>query len=231
MRRPFAHLSMLLAAACGTADRSPGSDTPTPDTGQPYATIAPGHATPPAVEAFLVDSVPYENELADGVLRRVAVRAAGRVDTLPGILAAAAPVVVGDSVVVGVQARENLVEGLYAHDVRTRQTRMLPAPPDWVPHAVPELSPDGRHLAYLTQAPTGEGHGVVATVPAGRVVYRGPPATMLETDAGVDAVRWEDAGRFAIRIDLTYRVGGTQRLRGTVAPLHVVVDTVRPTPR
>ena len=58
----------------------------------------------------------------------------------------------------------------------------------------------------------------------------GPPATMLETDAGVDTIGWLDADRFEIRIDLTYQVGGTQRLRGTLGPLRVVVDTLRPLP-
>ncbi len=181
--------------------------------------------------AVLADSVPYANELTDGVLHRVVVRTPTHVDTLPDVLAAAPPVVVGDSLVLGIRAEENLVVGLYAYDVRTRRTRRLPAPPDWVPHAVPELAPDGRHVAYLAQSPTGAGHGVVATVPDGRVIYRGPPATMLETDAGVDGIRWEAADRFEIRLDLTYQVGGTQRLRGTLSPLRVVVDTVRPAPR
>jgi hypothetical protein len=231
MRHPHAAALLLLAVACRPADQppTPGSAPASPaqqaDTSAPNA----GHRGP--ARAVLVDSVPYANELTDGVLHRVAVHTATGVDTLDGILADAPPVVVGDSVVYGIRAGENLVVGLFAHDVRTGRTRRLPAPPDWIPFAVPRLSPDGRHLAYLAQSPTGQGSGVVATVPDGRVIYRGPPATLLETDASIDAVRWEDANRFEIRVDLTYQVGGTQRLRGTVDPLRVVVDTVRPAPR
>lgn len=226
-RRALARALLPLVAACGAPDRAPAVADP----GQDAATIAPDSASRPAVEAFLADSVPYVNELTDGVLHRVVVRSATRTHTLPGILAATPPVVVGDSLVVGIRAEENRVVGLFTHDVRTGGTRAIPAPPDWVSHAVPALAPDGRHIAYLAQLPTGEGQGVVATVPAGRVVFRGPPARMLETDAGVDGIAWTDATRFEIRVDLTYQVGGTQRLRGTLAPLRVVVDTIRPAPR
>jgi hypothetical protein len=170
--------------------------------------------------------VPYENELESGVLHRVAVRAGGQVDTLDGILTAWTPVVAGDSVVHGIRAEESRVVGLFAHDVRTGRTRLLPPQPEWVSHAVPRIAPDGRHVAYLAQAATGIGYGAVATLPDGRVIYRGPPAELLETDAGVDTIEWLDAGRFVMLFDMSYRVGGTQRLRGTVDPLRVDVDTV-----
>ncbi|GLC25908.1 hypothetical protein [Roseisolibacter agri] len=194
---------------------------PTPDTAR---------HDPSALTVALVDSVPYENELTNGFLRRVEVRTPAHTDTLLGILVDARPVVLGDSVVHGIRAEENLFVELFTYDARTRRTRTFPTPADWVPHAVPKLAPDGRHVAYLAQDAQGQGHGAVATVPDGRVVYRGPPATMLETDAGVDAITWTDADRFEIRIDLTYQVGGTQRLRGTLRPLRVDVDTLRPLP-
>ena len=209
--RSLALAGLAIASACRA------SDTPPP-------------GSRAAVAVALGDSVAYENELTSGVLRRVVVRTPGHTDTLPGILVDAPPVVVGDSVVYGIRAEENLVAGLFAFDVRTRRTRRLPPPPDWVPHAVPRLSPDGRHLAYLAQDSAGRGYGVVATVPEGRVVHRGPPATMLETDAGVDAIAWDGPTRFEIRIDLSYRTGGTQRARGSLAPMTVVVDTLRPAP-
>ena len=184
----------------------------------------------PALTVALVDSVPYANELTDGFLRRVVVRTRAHTDTLLGILVDALPVVVGDTVVHGIRAEENQFVELFTYDARTRRTRTFPVPADWVPHAVPKLAPDGRHVAYLAQDAQGQGYGAVATVPDGRVVYRGPPATMLETDAGVDAISWTDADRFEIRIDLSYQVGGTQRLRGTLRPLRVAVDTLRPLP-
>jgi hypothetical protein len=75
----------------------------------------------------------------------------------------------------------------------------------------------------------GRGYGAIAAWPSGRVIHRGQPVRMLETDAGVDAVRWLDANRFEIRIDMSYSVGGgTQRTRGAVSALDsTVVDTLR----
>lgn len=197
-RRPAA-IAFLLVAACGT----------------------------PGVEVALVDSVPYENELESGVLHRVVVRTGGRADTLADVLTAWTPVVAGDSVVYGIRAEESLVVGLFAHDVREGRTRILPPLPEWVSHAVPRIAPDGRHVAYLAQSGTGAGYGAVATLPEGRVIYRGPPAQLLETDAGVEAIEWVDARRFEMLVDMSYLVGGVQRLRGTVDPLRVDVDTVR----
>lgn len=216
--------ALLAAPLAALAGCGPGDAPPPPPPPPPAAT--------PAVTVALVDSVPFENALTDGVLHRVAVRTAAGVDTLPGVLTAAMPVVVGDSVVYGLRREEDRHVGLFAFDARTRRTRPLPAPPDWVAFAVPRLAPDGRHLAYLAQDSAGRGHGTVVSVPDGARVYRGPAATMLETDAGVDAIDWPAADRFEIRIDLTYQVGGTQRIRGRIAPpataVDVVVDTVRP---
>jgi hypothetical protein len=212
-------LAACALAACALASGAPAC-----------APAAPGAQRADVVVA-LVDSVPYANELTEGVLRRVAVRAGGRVDTVADVLVAEAPVLAGDTLVVGVAAEEDRVAGLFVHDVRAGRTRRVALPPGLVPHGRPALSPDGRHLAYLAQTPEGMGYGAVATVPAGRVILRGPPAPMLETDAGVDGVAWSDAARFEIRVDLSYRVGGTQRLRGTVAPPRLEVDTIRGAPR
>ncbi len=229
VRRLAAGAGLLATLGCRASERPPLPDTP-PAPPPATAQTAPARDEPPALTVALLDSVPYENELTSGVLRRVAVRTPAHTDTLLGILVDARPVVVGDSAVHGIRAEENLFVELFTYDARTRRTRTFPAPAEWVPHAVPKLAPDGRHVAYLAQDARGRGYGAVATVPDGRVIYRGPPATMLETDAGVDAVAWTDADRFEIRIDLTHRVGGTQRLRGSLRPLRVVVDTVRPLP-
>ena len=226
MRRLAVRACILATLGCRATETPRLPDTPQVTEQQ----SAPVRDRSPSLSVALIDSMPYENELTSGFLRRVAVRAGARTDTLLGVLVDAPPVVVGDTVVHGIRAEENLFVELFTYDARTRRTRTFPAPADWVPHAVPKLAPDGRHVAYLAQDAKGQGYGAVATVPDGRVVYRGPAATMLETDAGVDAITWADADRFEIRIDLTYQVGGTQRLRGTLQPLRVVVDTLRPLP-
>jgi hypothetical protein len=64
-----------------------------------------------------------------------------------------------------------------------------------------------------------------------RAVLRGPGVRMLETDAGVDSITWLDADRFEMRIDRSQAVGGALRLRGTVRPPRLDVDTVGAAPR
>jgi hypothetical protein len=201
------------------------------------AACARGEPPEPAateLAAVLVDSVPYANELADGWLQRVRVTAGDRVDTLDGVLTRSPPVVVGDSAVVGLLAEENQVTGVFVYHAATGAVRRIPAPADWIPFAHPKLAPDGAHVAYLAQDrrdTTGLGYGVVAAVPSMRVVLRGPGVRMLETDAGVDTIEWLDADRFEMRIDRSYTLGGAVRLRGTVRPPRLVVDTVDAAPR
>ena len=138
------------------------------------------------------------------------------------------PVVVGDSVVYGLVYDQQAVTAAFAYDVRTRTVRRLTLPHQLFPYSAPRFSPGGSHLAYLAMDSSGQGYGAIAAWPSGRVVYRGPPVRMLETDAGVDAARWEDPERFEIRIDRSHSVGGgAQRIRGAVTALEsTVVDTV-----
>ena len=212
-RLPPALLGLTLAACAPgdvprAAESSPGS--------------SPGSSP---VVVTLGDSVAYANDMTSGVLHRVVVRAGRRTDTIPELLTGQLPIVIGDSVVHGLRAEHERVLGPFAYEVRTRRLRVLPTPPDWVPHAAPQLAPDGRHVAYLAQAPEGAGYAAVARVPDGRIVLRGPPATMRETDAGVDVIAWTDPLHVEVRIDLSAATGGTQRVRATLVPPTVVVDT------
>ena len=188
---------------------------------------------PPArtdvVRVELADSVRFENELIGvGYLRRVAVHSAAGVDTIAGVVTNQQPVVVGDSIVYGFLYDQQAVTAGFAYDVRTQTTRRLTLPHQLFPYSEPRLSPDGSHLAYLAMDSSGRGYGAIAAWPSGQVVYRGQPVKMLETDAGVDAVRWQDSGRFEIRIEMSHSVGGgAQRTRGVVTALDsTVVDTV-----
>jgi hypothetical protein len=181
------------------------------------------------IRVELADSVTFENELIGvGYLRRVAVHTAAGVDTLDGIVTHQRPVAVGDSVVYGLVYDQQAVTAGFAYDVRTQTVRHLTLPAQLFPYGEPRLSPDGRHLAYLAMDGSGRGYGAIAAWPSGRVVYRGQAVTMLETDAGVDAVTWHDAHRFEVRIDMSHSVGGgTQRTLGTVAALDsALVDTI-----
>lgn len=208
-RAGLALLGLALTAAC---DRDP---------------VARAGAT---VEVALVDSVRFENELVGvGYLRRVAVRAAGGVDTLEGVATDQEPVLVGDSVVYGLVYDQQSITGAFAYDMDTRAIRRLTLPEQLFAFSVPRFSPDGRHLAYLAMDTSGLGAAAVAEWPSARVIYRGPPVRLLETDVPVDAVRWGNAREFETTIEMSHFAGGgAQRTRGTVGELDsVVVDTVR----
>jgi hypothetical protein len=211
-----------LGAACGGA--SERADAP------PGASGAQPPGSPGAVSVALADSVPYENEMTSGYLWRAVVRSAGRVDTLAGILVAELPVVASDGVVYGIRADEERAAGLFAYDPRDGRLRLLPTPTDWWESATPRIAPDGRHVAYLAQKGDGHGYAAVAALPSGEIVYRAPAVAMLETDAGIDEIHWPDNEHFEVRIALSFAVGGTLRVRGSVRPAAARVDTLRPPP-
>jgi hypothetical protein len=164
--------------------------------------------------------------MIEGYLRRVVVVHGGRQDTVPGVLVADRPVVGPDGAVYGIRAREELAVGLFAYDVAARRVRTLPTPEGWWESTVPRLAPDGRHVAYLAHGTDGTGHAAVAALPGGQVVYRGPSAVLLETGAQVDEITWLSPREFEIRVYLGGATGGVQRVRGSVAPLAIRVDTL-----
>jgi hypothetical protein len=192
-------------------------------TSEPAARIGEG------VRVELVDSVRFENELIGvGYLRRVAVHTGASVDTIDGIVTDQQPVIVGDSVVYGLVYDQQAVTAGFAYDVRTQTVQRLTLPAQLFPFSQPRLSPDGSHLAYLAMDSSGRGYGAAARWPSARVIYRGQPVKMLETDVGVDAIHWLDTNRFEIHIDMSHSVGGgAQRIRGAVSALDsTVVDTI-----
>lgn len=174
----------------------------------------------------LADSVAYGDGMTWGHLHRFVVVHGGRRDTVPGVLVADPPVVGPDGAVYGIQARDELAVGLFAYDVAARRIRALPTPERWWESTSPRLAPDGRHVAYLGYGTDGTGHAAVAALPDGRVIYRGPSAVLLETGAGVDVIRWITPAEFDIRVYMGGATGGIQRVRGSVAPLRVRVDTL-----
>jgi hypothetical protein len=178
-----------------------------------------------------VDSVPYANELNSGYHRKVRVGTATGFDTLAGVLVDQLPVVVGDSILYGIRAEQDDSPGLFTYSRSRRQLRMLPPLEGWQPFQEPEIAPDGAHVAFLAKDSTDNYYGAVATLPAGKVMFRGPPMSPLETDTGIDEISWSDANHFEIDIAITYKVGGKQRIRGSLSPLKVTIDTMRDRPQ
>lgn len=210
-------LIVLSAAACG-----------------PGTSGAPASAADAApLTVALVDSVPYENELQSGWLRRVAVRTPTGVDTIGDLLTAQLPVIREDSVVVGFRYQEDLVLGTFWYTAPTKALRDAALPPDFYQYGDPQFSPDGHHVAYLGWDGAGTGYGVVLAWPSGAVRYRSAPVALLPSDAGSDDIAWEGEDRFTIAIAID-TPGAWQRIRGRVTRNGVsglAIDTVTPPAR
>ena len=140
------------------------------------------------------------------------------------------PVIFDDTVVVGFRYDADRVVGAFQYFPRTGHLEPRALPFDFFMYSTPRFAPDGRHVAYLGRDSTGRGYGVILEWPSGRTVYRGQPAPLLETDAGVDEFTWTSARQCELAIALSMELGGVQRARGTltgVSGVETRVDTVR----
>lgn len=208
----------------------PTSQNRTPQTDGRAATV---HTNRQAPAIAFGDSVPYHNDFTDGVLYHVTVRSAGRTDTVPGVLVEDLPVLGADGRVYGIRWEENAAAGLFVYDPATHHTTHLPKPDAWWEYGTPVVAPDGSHVAYLARTGEGTGEARVAALPSTRVIYRGPVADLLPSDAGIDQIAWPNASHFDVRIQLEKPLGATQRVRGSIAEptegVRASVDTLSAT--
>lgn len=191
---------------------------------------APAARVPPPsgpVSVRLVDSIPWENELAEGVLRRVELRSGARVDTLPGLLTYELPVVLDDALL-GVEYQQDRAVRAFRYDLRSGRVRRLGLPADLHPSfSAPAFSPDGRHLAYVVVPGDATAWAMVRSWPERREVARGPRVEIPAGDYAASWARWPAAGRFEVYIDLGGETaGGWLRVRGSVAGGELRADTV-----
>jgi hypothetical protein len=195
------------------------------------ATSAAGPAAD--VQVQLVDSVAWEHELGDGFLRRVEVRHAGRSDTLPGLLVFAPPVLAGDRLF-GFEYHQDAVVAGFRYDVRRRRLRRFPLPDDINPvFSEPSLSPDGRHVAYVSVPGDATGWAVVRTWPAGRLRVRSDRVQVPATDSpGGNGSRWISPDTAEVFIETGFATeSGWYRVLASVSERRVLeADTVRTTP-
>jgi hypothetical protein len=178
------------------------------------------------IEVALVDSVPFSTEMHDGVLRRVQVRTAAGLDTIPAVLTHALPVVLLDGSVRGFVFEAAELRSAFAWHP-SLPLQLIPLPDDadrWF--TTPAFSPDGRYLAYVAYA-EGYGRGMVRDGAAGPVVVRTDSVAVPATDAALSFARWVDAETFEIYLDVGET--GWHRFAGTVAAGVTRNDTVAAT--
>lgn len=206
--RAIALCALLLAAACTPPRTASGP--------------APG-----AVQVALVDSLPYQTELDEGVLHRVQVRSPAGVDTIPSILTHLLPVVLADGTVMGFAWEAADLVSAFTWHPRRPMPRLVALPEDVDRmFTTPALSPDGRYLAYVTYQPQGFGRGVVRRGVAGEVIVRTDSVEVPATDAAFNFAQWKDAQTFEIFVDVGET--GWHRFTGTVSAGVTRVDTAGP---
>jgi hypothetical protein len=181
--------------------------------------------------AALVDSLRWSNESSEKTLWRVEVRSDTAVDTIPDLLTDRAIVAVPKVGVEGFAfdtARGAIHQG-FRYDPKKRTVKPIVLAEDLAgPFAAPALSPDGRHVAYLSVA-DGKARAVVRVFPRGRIVASGPALAVPPGDVAPGEASWTSADSFTVLVDaLPFR---RVRFQGTVASGITAADTVTVAPR
>ena len=178
----------------------------------------------------LVDSVPWAESFAEdgsGVLRRIEVRSKHRVDTLDRILTLQDPLVVGDSLLLGMSYDTlGTLLGVFRYDRRDGSIRNDALPTDYNRASDLALSPDGRHLAYV-RFDTSGATGVVRKWPSGEMIVTTAPLRVPAGDVMRGAARWTSRIDFELLID-PFELDGSRwvRYRGRIGRAGLMVDTL-----
>lgn len=207
------------AAPAPTPVRAPESTTGGAQPGPARAYVT------PRVAVRLVDSTGWEEEDAQGTLWRIEVAAAGRIDTIPEVLTDALPVVVTDSVLFGFSFDHRQIVSGFEYRIAKRDLLTFETPENefrgWFVH--PEISPDGRFVAWWTLLDDGVGRIEIHEWP-GRVLRAfSPDQTVGGGDADLGGMRWID------RDSLEYLISGEgveYHGKGTIAGFGPM-DTLR----
>lgn len=176
----------------------------------------------------MVDSLIWRVEEGlemEGVLWRLEIERAGRFDTIPDIRIRDIPVLVADTVVTGLAYRED--DLLFGFRYRIGKGRLDTIPLGDEPDArsvIPEISPDGRYIAYWALKGAGEGRIEIADWPAQARIIGGPIQVVGGTDASLGGVHWvaADTLEYAIWVE------GGLMVRGRWSPSGFgPVDTIQ----
>jgi hypothetical protein len=172
-----------------------------------------------------------------GIVYKIAVITPLGADTIRNVVPPA-PVVVGDSLVIGLVqlSADSSTPQRHVFRLRLGQHRVetSPLPEDvWASYKDVLISPDGRYISYVGEdtAPTNPGtYGVVRDLVTREVVVKGPGRGGCDCDEDFNHARWFPPDSFEIAVAHTNSNSGWQRISGKASARRVHVDTLRAEP-
>lgn len=172
-----------------------------------------------------------------GIVYRIEVMSPLGADTIRNVIPPA-PVVVGDSIVIGLVQLSEDSSTPRRHIFRLRlgqhQVETSPIPDDvWASYRDVLISPDGRYISYVGEdtAPTNPGtYGIVRDLATREAVIKGPGRGGCDCDEDFNHARWFAPDSFEIAVAHTNSNSGWQRISGVASARRVHVDTLRNEP-
>lgn len=144
------------------------------------------------------------------------------------MLTAQVPLLVGDSLVIGVRS-DSLGEilGVFHYRAKLGRIERVPLPID-LKRGITDfrISPDGRHIAYVRFDEPGPAVGIVRVWPTESIVAITPGIAVPEGDVMRGAARWQNSETFEIFID-PFNDGSNRwvRFRGRLGNAGFAIDT------
>lgn len=172
-----------------------------------------------------------------GTVYRIEVISPLGADTIRNVIPPA-PVVVGDTLVIGlVQVSEDSStpqRQIFRLRLGTHRIETSPIPDDvWGSYQDILVSPDGRYLAYVGEdtIPENPGtYGIVRDLATRSVVIRGPSGGGCDCDEDFNHARWFAPDSFEIAVAHTNRGAGWERISGKASARRLHVDTLSDEP-
>ncbi len=172
-----------------------------------------------------------------GTVYRIEIISPRGADTVRNVIPPA-PIVVGDSLVIGLLqlSEDSSTPQRQIFRLRLGQHRIEtePIPADvWSSYQDVLVSPDGRFIAYVGEdtTPANPGtYGIVRDLKTGQIVVKGPGGGGCDCDEDYNHARWFAPDSFEIAVAHSNSGGGWQRLSGKASASRVHVDTLTDEP-
>ena len=155
--------------------------------------------------ARLVDSTVWTFGDLSFHVYRVAVEHDSSVDTLPNLRVLYQPVLVGDSMLLGV-AYDSAADdySLFSYSAGTGQIASHSPPKDLrLSVSIPAFAPDGKELAYVAFPGDETGTGILARWPTGEVIAQTSRVAVPATDMITGWASWQDTAHFELDIGIS----------------------------